>query len=176
MLLLLGCICMRGVWSATHQLRYSSYIILGKYVWVWDTWDETISKYGIISKRLSSLGLYIDKQKEINDATAPSFMTQGAGKFPQIAAALWGAAPSFGGLWKTQIHDGIDGVVDFKALFKHSVCLCWRINLDKKSFFWLTPKVGLILELAPHTSQIQKSKKLTTHVKFRHLPSGISQD
>lgn len=75
MLLLLGCMCMRGLWSATHQLGYSSYIILGKYVWVWDAQDETISKYGIISKRLSSPELYTDKQKEINDATAPSFMT-----------------------------------------------------------------------------------------------------
>lgn len=103
------------------------------------------------------LHLDTDKQKEINDATAPSFMTRGAGKFPQIAAALWGAAPSLGGLPKTQIHDGIDGLMDFKALFKYSVCLLWRINLDKKSFFWLTPNVALILELEPHTSQIKKN-------------------
>lgn len=74
------------------------------------------------------------------------------------------------------MHDDIDGMMDFKALFKYPVCLLWRINLDKKSLFLLTPKVTLILELAPHTSQIHKGKKLTTHVKFRHLPSGTSQD
>lgn len=38
-------------------------------MWVWDAQEKSISKYGIISKRLSLLGLYMDKQKETNDAS-----------------------------------------------------------------------------------------------------------
>lgn len=145
---------MKGLRSATHQLGHNSYIILGKYVWVWDAQGETISKYGIISKRLSSLGVPIDKQKEINDATAPSFMTQEAGKFPPNSCSFLRCSTIF--WWASRDTNGIDGVRDFKVLFKYSVCLLGRINLDKKSFLLLTRKV--ILELAPHTSQIQKAK------------------
>lgn len=103
-------------------------------------------------------------------------MTQEAGNSPPNSCSSLRCSTIFCGLQETPIHDSIDGVVDFKALFKYSVRLLWRINLDNKSLFLLTAKVALILELAPPTSQIHEAKKLTIHVKFRHLPSGISQD